>query len=63
MSQVTTSIASLVIPDIIYMTPDIVSRMKESKIFLEKKFSAKNLMQTTFYLKKKIFTPKSLEQN
>ena len=41
MSQVTTSIAALVIPEIINMTPEVVTRMKESKNFLEKKFNCK----------------------
>ena len=41
MSQVTTSIAALVIPEIINMTPEVVARMEESKIFLEKKFNCK----------------------
>lgn len=41
MSQVTTSVTSLVIPEIIDMTPDVVSRMNESKVFLEKKFDCK----------------------
>ena len=59
MSQVTTSIASLVIPDIIYMTPDIVSRMKESKIFLEKKFECKKSHANYVLFKEKnIYTEK-----
>jgi histidinol-phosphate aminotransferase len=41
MSQVTTSIASTVVPEIIKMTPDIISRMEKSKNFLQNKYSCK----------------------
>ena len=41
MSQVTTSIASIVVPKIIEMTPEVVKRMEESKNFLENKFDCK----------------------
>jgi histidinol-phosphate aminotransferase len=41
MSQVTTSVASLVIPEIINMTPEVVFRMKESKTLLERQFDCK----------------------
>lgn len=59
MSQVTTSLASLVIPEIIDMTPDVVSRMKESKIFLEKKFECKkSYANYVLFKEKNIYTEK-----
>ena len=41
MSQITSSIASIVIPKIISMTPDVVKRMEITKNYLEKKFKCK----------------------
>ena len=41
MSQVTTSFASLVVPEIINMTNKVISRMKLTKKFLENKFQCK----------------------
>jgi histidinol-phosphate aminotransferase len=59
MSQVTTSIASLVIPEIISMTPDVVFRMKESKIFLEKNFECKkSYANYVLFKEKNIYTEK-----
>lgn len=59
MSQVTTSIASLVIPEIINMTPEVVSRMNESKIFLEKKFDCKkSYANYVLFKEKNIYTEK-----
>ena len=62
MSQVTTSLASLVVPEIINMTPDVISRMKVSKIFLENKFDCKKSYANYVLFKKKIFIPKGLVQ-
>jgi len=59
MSQVTTSVASLVIPEIINMTPDVVSRMKESKVFLEKKFDCKkSYANYVLFKEKNMYTKK-----
>ena len=41
MSQIATSISSITVPEIIKMTPEVVSRMKESKIFLENNYKCK----------------------
>ena len=57
MSQVTTSLASLVVPEIINMTPDVISRMKVSKIFLENKFDCKkSYANYVLFKKKNIYT-------
>lgn len=53
MSQISTSIASLVIPKIINMTPKVVSRMKKTKIFLERKFECKKSHANYVLFKKK----------
>ena len=59
MSQITTSIASIVVPEIIDMTPDVVLRMKESKKFLEEKFECKKSYGNYVLFKKKnIYTEK-----
>jgi len=59
MNQVTTSVASLVIPEIINMTPDVVSRMKESKVFLEKKFDCKkSYANYVLFKEKNMYTEK-----
>ena len=42
MSQITTSIASLVVPKIINMTNEVISRMQLTKKILENKFECKN---------------------
>ena len=41
MSQIATSISSITVPEIIKMTPEVISRMKESKIFLENNYKCK----------------------
>jgi len=59
MSQVTTSVASLVIPEIINMTPDVIFRMKESKFFLEKKFDCKkSYANYVLFKEKNMYTKK-----
>ena len=59
MSQVTTSLASLVVPEIINMTPDVISRMKVSKIFLENKFDCKkSYANYVLFKKKNMYTKK-----
>ena len=59
MNHVTTSVASLVIPEIIDMTPDVVSRMKESKVFLEKKFDCKkSYANYVLFKEKNMYTEK-----
>ena len=42
MSQITTSLATLVVPKIINMTNEVILRMQLTKKFLEKKFKCKN---------------------
>lgn len=64
MSQVTTSVASLVIPEIIDMTPDVVSRMNESKVFLEKKFDCKkSYANYVLFKEKNMYTEKFGSKN
>jgi histidinol-phosphate aminotransferase len=59
MSQVTTSLASLVVPEIINMTPDVISRMKVSKIFLENKFDCKkSYANYVLFKEKNMYTKK-----
>lgn len=41
MSQIATSISSITVPEIIKMTPAVISRMKQSKDFLEKNYKCK----------------------
>ena len=53
MSQITTSIASIVIPKIIDMTPEVVERMEESKNYLETKFKCKKSFSNYVLFKKK----------
>ena len=62
MSQITSSIASIVIPKIISMTPDVVKRMEITKNYLEKNLNVKNHFLIMFCLKKKIFILKNLVQ-
>ncbi len=59
MSQIASSVASLVIPEIINMTPDVIFRMKESKVFLEKKFDCKkSYANYVLFKEKNIYTEK-----
>jgi hypothetical protein len=59
MSQITTSVASLVIPEIINMTQDVIFRMKESKVFLEKKFDCKkSYANYVLFKEKNMYTKK-----
>ena len=59
MSQITTSIASLVIPKIINMTPQVVERMLETKNYLENKFDCKkSLSNYVLFKNKNIYTEK-----
>ncbi len=59
MSQITTSIASLVVPKIINMTPQVVDRMLETKNYLENKFDCKkSLSNYVLFKNKNIYTEK-----
>jgi len=59
MSQITTSIASLVVPKIIKMTPQVVERMQETKNYLENKFDCKkSLSNYVLFKSKNIYTEK-----
>ena len=40
-SQVSTSIASIVVPEIIELTDEVIARMNETKDFLEEKYECK----------------------
>jgi len=59
MSQITTSVASLVVPKIIKMTPQVVERMLETKNYLENKFDCKkSLSNYVLFKSKNIYTEK-----
>ena len=65
-SQVSTSIASIVVPEIIDATQDVVLRMKETKDFLESKYECKKSIANYVLFKKqnkytKLFGSREIE--
>ena len=53
MSQVASSFASLVLPEIINLTPQVIFRMQTAKKFLQKNFKCKNSFSNYVLFKKK----------